>query len=297
MTFVPKIPQKVQYLLNFDYPQIAQFCPRKPFVGGRIGHDLELLFLLLLMKKVTNWSYRTIAEMGDVSHSTLIRANAKFLQRQVYEKFFVHLVKTAYKNRLINGKYVAMDSSFVKTFSKKQELGSEDWNGFKKAYGFKLHLLMDTETKMPIALIIGNGIAHDGTMAIPLLKKARSWLKKVGYVLADKGYDDGDIVQWITGELKAKAGIPMRKKNKRAKGKNNRYGNLLNWQLKAAGRTFKTSLLHKRIAVERSFSQLKRVYNLGQEETRGILNFAKNAYLALISYMLHLFWLAGVTKL
>jgi transposase len=297
MTFVPKMPAKVQFLLDFSYPQIAQFCPRKPFIGGRIGHDLELLFLLLLMKKVTNWSYRTIAEMGSVSHSTLVRANAKFLKRGVYAKFFVHLVKAAYKNGLIKGKFVAMDSSFVRTFSKKQEVGSENWNGFKKAYGFKLHLLIDTETKMPIALIIGNGIAHDGTLAVPLLKKARAWLKKVGYVLADKGYDDGDIVKWITGELKAKAGIPMRKKNKLAKGKKNRYGNLLNWQLKAAGRTFKKSILRKRTEVERSFSSLKRVYFLGKEEMRGILNFAKNAYLSLISHMLKLFWTAGVTKL
>lgn len=45
-------------------------------------------------------------------------------------------------------------------------------------------------------------------VAIPLLKKARPWLKKVGYVLADKGYDDTDIVEYIAKNLKAKAGIP-----------------------------------------------------------------------------------------
>ena len=297
MTFVPKMPQKVQYLVDFSYPQIHLLCPRTPFVGGRIGHDKELLFLLLLIKKVTNWSYRDIASMGSVSHSTLVRANENFLQKKVYEKFFIHLVKTAYRNGLIQGRYVAMDSSFVKTFSKRQELGSENWNGFKKAYGFKLHLLVDCETKFPLALIIGNGVASDGTLAIPLLKKARPWLKKVGYVLADKGYDDTDIVNWILKELKAKAGIPMRRKSKLARGKKNRYGNLLNWQLKAVGRTFKKSILGRRTAIERSFSSAKRIYHLGKEETRGILNFAKNAYLALISYMLKLFWIAGVTQI
>jgi transposase len=297
MLFVPKMPEKVQYLLEFSYPQIHLFCPRKPFIGGRIGHNKELLFLLLLIKKVTNWSYRDLASQGGISHSTLVRANQKFLQKKVYEKFFLHLVKTAYKKGLIKGRSVAMDSSFVKTFSKKQEVGSQNWNGFKKAYGFKLHLLIDTETKMPLALIIGNGVAADGTLAIPLLKKARTWLKKVGYVLADKGYDDTDIVNWIMKELQAKAGIPMRRKSKLAKGKKHRYGNLLNWQLKAVGRTFKKSILKKRTEIERSFSQLKRVYHLGREETRGVLNFARNAYLALISYMLKLFWIAGLTKI
>lgn len=294
MLFVPKMPKKIQYLLSFSYPQIDKFCPRKPFVGGRIGHSKELLFVLLLIKKVTNWDFRTIAEIGGVSHSSLVRANEKFLKTRVYEKFFIHLVKTAYRKGLIAGKFVAMDSSFVQTFSKKQEVGSENWNGFKKAYGFKLHLLIDADTKFPIALIITNGIAHDGTLAVPLLKKARSWLKRVGYVLADKGYDDLDIVNWIMKELKAKAGIPMRKKSKLAKGEKYRYGNLLNWKLKAVGRTFKKSILGKRTGVERSFSQLKRVYHLGKEETRGLLSFAKNAYLALISYMLKLFYVEGI---
>lgn len=53
MVFVPKTPKKVQYLLDFSYPQIAQFCPRKPFVGGRIGYDKQLLFLLLREKKIS----------------------------------------------------------------------------------------------------------------------------------------------------------------------------------------------------------------------------------------------------
>src|SRR5579864_2914130 len=113
----------------------------------------------------------------------------------------------------------------------------------------------------------------DSTVAIPLL---RYWLRKCGYVLADKGYDDGDIVNWIVKSLQAKAGIPIRKKNKLAK-----------------GRTFKKSIYNKRSSIERVFSILKRTYHLGKEETRGILNFAKNVYLTLICYMFKLFHIAN----
>lgn len=296
MIFVPKFPKKVQYLFSFSFPYIHHFCQKSTaelFLGGRPGYDREFLFMLLLMKKVTNWSFRTIGEMAGVSHSTLVRANSYFLQKHIYEKVFIHLVKEGYSKGLIQGKTVAMDSSFVKTFSKKQEMGSEGYNGHKKAFGFKLHLLIDATTKFPIALIIGNGLANDGTLAIPLLKKARSWLRKTGYVLADKGYDDGDIVNWIVKSLHAKAGIPIRKKSKLAKGKKNRYGNLLNWQLRAKGRTFKKSIYNKRTTVERCFSSLKRTYYLGKEEMRGFLAFAKNCYLSLISYMLKLFYITN----
>ncbi len=295
MTFVPKLPVKVQYLTTFSYSFIQEISAKTPsekFLGGRPGYDKELLFFMLLFKKVTNWSYRTVGEIGGVSHSTLVRANNFFLKNHIYEKYFVYLVKQAYKQGLISGKYVAMDSSFVKTFSHKQESGSETWNDFKKGYGFKLHVLVDCETKFPIALCITNGLANDMTLAIPLLQKARYWLKKCGYVVADKGYDDSDIVNWIMKVLKAKAGIPIRKKSKLAKGKKNRYGNLLNWQLKANGRTFKKSIYNKRTTVERFFSTVKRVFHLGKEETRGFMAFAKNCYLALISYMLKLFYIA-----
>lgn len=295
MILVPKLPKKVQFVLNFSFPLIRTLCQKtkaQQFVGGRPGFDREMLFGWLLVKKVTNWDYRTIASMAGVSHPTLIRANDLFLKRGIYDRIFLHLVKRAYKQRLIKGHYVAMDSSFVHTFSKRQEEGSENWNDHKGGYGFKLHLLIDCETKFPIALCITNGLAHDMTLAIPLLKKARFWLKKCGYVLADKGYDWGDLVNWIVQKLHAKAGIPI-KKHKR--GKNYSWeGATKNFQLKAKGRSLKKSIYNRRTAVERVFAVLKRTYHLGKEETRGITNFFKNVYLTLICYMLKLFNIAGI---
>lgn len=293
MLLVPQMPGKAQYLLQFSFPLVKKLCQKttsERFIGGRNGYDKEVLFGWLLIKKVTNWDYRTIASMAGVSHPTLLRANDLFLRKHLYEGVLISLVKQAYKQGLIKGTYVAMDSSFVHTFSRKGELGSEGWNGFKEAYGFKLHLLIDCETKFPIALCITNGIANDMTLAIPLLKKARYWLRKTNYVLADKGYDWGDLVNWIVEKLHAKAGIPI-KKHKR--GKNYSWeGAWRNFQQKAKGRTLKKSIYNRRSSIERVFSVLKRTYHLGHEETRGILNFAKNCYLTLICYTLKLFDIA-----
>lgn len=300
MTLVPQMPEKVQYLLRFSFPLVTKLCKKtasEQFVGGRKGYDKETLFGWLLIKKVTNWDYRTIASMASVSHPTLIRANDLFLKKHLYETVMISLVKQAYKAGLIKGTYVAMDSSFVHTFSKRGEVGSEGWNGFKEAFGFKLHLLIDAETKFPIALCITicitNGVAADNTLAIPLLKKARYWLRRTGYVLADKGYDWGDLVNWIVKKLHAKAGIPI-KQHKR--GKNYAWeGAWRSFQQKAKGRSIKKSIYNRRTAIERVFSVLKRTYHLGHEETRGIINFAKNCYLTLICYMLKLFDIAGVS--
>lgn len=293
MILVPQMPEKVQYLQSFSFPLVNQVCqktPKEQFSGGRPGYDKDVLFGWLLVKKVTNWDYRTIASMAGVSHPTLLRANDLFLEKKVYEKVLIDLIKQAYQKGLIRGKYVALDSSFVHTFSKRGELGSEGWNEFKKAYGFKVHLLIDCETKMPLAVCITNGLAADCTLAIPLLKKARYWLKRCGYVVADKGYDWGDLINWIVKMLKAKAGIPI-KEHKR--GKNYAWeGAWKNFTLKAKGRSLKKSIYKRRSTIERVFSVLKRTYHLGKEETRGIVNFAKNVYLTLICYTLKLFYVA-----
>jgi len=298
MILVPKIPRKIQYLQHFSFPLVNQLTAKtekEQFSGGRPGYDKEFLFSWLLVRKIMDWDYRTVADMAGVSHPTLIRANTLFLMKKVYHKVFIHLVKTAYRSRLIKGIHVALDSSFVKTFSGREEDGSNGWNGFKETYGFKLHLLIDTATHFPIALVVGDGTTNDGQWALPLLKRARPWLKKVGYVLADKGYDSTDIVTYIFKRLHAKAGIPIRKKSRLAKGKKNRYGNYLNWKMKASGRSLKRSILNKRSSVERVFSSLKRIYHLGHEEVRGIISFAKQVYLSLICYMLKLFYIAGVS--
>ena len=291
INITPKFPKKVQFLLELDFSCLDELIVRKPFIGGRIGYDKKILFVWLLIKKVMGWDYRTASDMAGLSHTTLVRANNRFSRKGVYQKFLIQLVKLSYRNGLIKGKRVAMDSSFVKTYSRKIEDGSGGWNGHKEAIGFKLHALIDAETGVPIALIVTDGVTSDYNLAIPLLNKARPWLKKVGYVLADKGYDSDQIVKFIVSSLNAKAGIPIRRISK---GKNrNHKGAYLNWKLKAKGRSVKKSILNKRTEVERFFSYLKRVCKLGKDATRGIKRFVDNTYLACIFYMLKRVWIVG----
>lgn len=196
MLITPKLPEKVQFVANFSSPLVKKLLKKtkeEAFLGGRKGYDKEVLFTWLLTKKLTNWNYRTIASMAGVSHPTLIRANNLFLKRKVYETVMVDMVKKAYRKGLIKGKFVALDSSFAHTFSKRGELGAKGWNEFKKGYSFKLHLLIDTETKFPLSLCITNELAADNTLVVKLLRKTRPYLKQCGYVLADKGYDDGEL--------------------------------------------------------------------------------------------------------
>lgn len=274
MLVLKHLPKKVKFMMELSFPLINKLYPRKPFIGGRVGFPKELVFKWLLVKKITNWDYRSVA----------VRRNKQFERKEIYQKLFGYLVKEAVKIGLINGEKVAIDSSFVKTYSGEEENGSCGFNGYKKADGFKLHALIDAKTKFPLALVVTNGLVNDCQIALPLLKRAKPYLKRQGYVLADKGYDSTDIVAWIMQKLKSKL----------AKGRKGRYGNLANWKLKAVGRTFKKSILNLRTEIERFFSTLKRTFYMGKELTRGIKAFTGNAYLSLISYCLKRFYVVGV---
>ena len=90
MQFVPQMPWKVQFLSSFSFAFVSKLCKKseiEKFVGGRPGYTKDFLFGWLLVKKVTNWDYRTIASMADVSAATLCRANTFFLAKGIYPEF------------------------------------------------------------------------------------------------------------------------------------------------------------------------------------------------------------------
>src|SRR3972149_6034710 len=99
-------PKKIKFLLEFSFPMIEKLFPRKGFIGGRMGYPKGLIFQWLLVKKTTNWDYRTIEELAGISHQTLIRRNHQFLVKDVYQKFFVSLVRKAVRIGLIVGEKV-----------------------------------------------------------------------------------------------------------------------------------------------------------------------------------------------
>ena len=103
MKVIDHLPKKVKFIMALQFPIIDKFFPRKGFVGGRIGYPKAEIFKWLLVKKVTNWDYRSIADMSGISYPTLARRNQQFEAKNVCQKFFLHLVKKAAALRLIKG--------------------------------------------------------------------------------------------------------------------------------------------------------------------------------------------------
>jgi len=285
MRILTRCPKRVKYLLGFSSPFLTRLVRKKKF--GRHGYDYTLIFKYLLIKQACNLTYRDLEETTGIHNSTFVKARTIFVQKQVFLKFFRHLVKTLVARGLLTAEYVAIDGSFVETYSKRKEEGSAYW-GKTEAHGFKLHALVDAKSEVPIAIVITNGKVHDSQLLVPLCRKLTSYKLKPSHVIADKAYDSDDLVAFIIQKLSALASIPVRAKHKQL---------VINLAAKQQGRTDDRAIYRKRTSVERVFSYLKGKYHLGSEKTRGIANFLINVFLSAIYLIIEKFrgWEVEIT--
>src|SRR4030042_2370809 len=211
MRILTHCPDRVKYILAFSSPALRRLFRKKKF--GRHGHDYTKIFKYLLIKQACSLTYRDLEVATGVDYSTLAKVRSTFTQRGVYPKFFRHLIRELVARGALTCEYVAIDGSFVETYSGKPEDGSAYW-GKEEAYGFKLHALVDAQTELPIALVITDGKAHESKLLIPLCQKLASYHLNPSYVIADKAYDSDDLVAFIVKKLGALASIPVRASHK-----------------------------------------------------------------------------------
>lgn len=277
MRILTRCPKRVKYLLGFSSPFLTRLVRKKKF--GRHGYDYTLIFKYFLIKQACNLTYRDLEEATGIHNSTFVKTRKVFSQKQVFLKFFRHLVRLLVDRGHLTAEYVAVDGSFVETYSKRKEKGSAYW-GKTEAHGFKLHALVDAVSEVPIAIVITDGKVHDSQLLVPLCKKLESYKLKPSYVIADKAYDSDDLVAFIIQKLSALASIPVRAKAKQS---------AVNLAAKQQGRTDDPAVYRRRTSVERVFSYLKGKYHLGSERTRGIANFLINVFLSAICLVLEKF--------
>ena len=89
--------------------------------------------------------------------------------------------------------------------------GSVDDEGIGRSRGgltSKIHCVVDGLGN-PVDFLLTGGQKHDSKMARPLLEK-----KKADFVVADKAYDNDDMIQMITMEMNAIAVIPSKSNRK-----------------------------------------------------------------------------------
>ena len=183
------------------------------------------------------------------------------------------------------GQRVALDSTTLKGWVNGGRSEPSDpeagWSVKKNTHGrveytlgWKLHLLVDCETELPMAASISPGNTHDVTRASNVLGEARSTNSKFHpkYVLADAGYSSKDLFRLVPRQYRATPIIMVNKHHKRLVERFGIMENTAEWK----------AIYSQRQAVERAFSRLKGQRSLNHITTRGLRKVTLHCYLALI---------------
>lgn len=154
---------------------------------------------------------------------TFSRFLDKLTKPEELEKLFRDLVIKAKELNIIDRDSVAIDSTKLDSYEAakpKKTIVDDGTNpnwGMKKDtngnnikwFGWKLHILCDTKSELPLDILVTPASVYDGTQAIPLieqfLKNYRNIFKPTYYIM-DSGYDFDYIYKDIIGKYE---GIPI----------------------------------------------------------------------------------------
>lgn len=307
-------------------------------MGNKIGVPDERMSALLLMFN-TNKTLRTmetwiaynsriqdaIGMPSPIDHTTLCRAfndvNEDFLR-----KLFHTLVMKLYDKSVITGRFLVVDATHIyaycntRRYTDYHSVEGAGWgNHHGSFYGYKVHILIDSESEMPIAMTLSSGEDHDSTHFIPLIEEFQEKydFDEIIAVLADGAYDDNafkKIVQKGTGGVFLPACNPRRSNILKmmkltVKKLFDKYGNRIQSvqdAFKYLGQKFLTDfnidlgsqienklveLISERIhrpfrsAVERVFSRLKSMTSFERPKSRRFKSVKKNIWWCLIGYL------------
>jgi transposase len=196
------------------------------------------------------------------------------------------LVRSRYADTPGFGQRVAIDSTTLKGWSNGGKTNKSDpeagWSvktgtqGMKESvYGWKLHLMVDCETELPIAAIVTPGNTNDVTRASHVLREARFTTSKFHprFVMADAGYSSKELFALIRRQYKAEPIIKVNRGHKKLMERFGVWEDTVTWK----------ALFGQRTAVERAFSRIKGQRSLNHIRVRRRMKVTAHCYLALIA--------------
>jgi transposase len=193
------------------------------------------------------------------------------------------------KKGRIKGKAVALDSTFIKAYSRRS---IDNRTGYSdpesrigravraKDLGYRLHLAVDVKSELPVAMVVVSANENEKKHSINLLRKASVYVKPKK-VLADAQYSaasfreeafkDGalPVIPYPRNQQRGVKGVLRVDKKFRSHGPR---------KLKDAYR--------KRVVVERVFSRLKLLAGLGQHCLRGLAKITFHSQLCVLAMLL-----------
>jgi hypothetical protein len=209
--------------------------------------------------------FKQTPDIGNFTH---------FLQRigtDTFEQLFQVVVQQLLDEGFLNLHFIAQDGSILEGNPDDKEAGW-GWDHIEEefVYGYKIHVIVDTNTELPITLSVTKANVHDSKEFQRLYSETKSYKTKfpTRFFTADKAFDTRNVRMTL---LKDNA-QPIIKASK-----THIEPHYPKWFLEKH---------KKRVAVERFFSRLKEYLNLKNQGIYGKKNLILYAYFICIGMLI-----------
>ena len=185
--------------------------PEDKHKTGPKKYSLKSLATVLLFRPLLRLSsdrdlVRKLAEFSELrkasglksvpSNSTISRAR----DRINIPDIFYQLVRKAKELGLTRGFILSVDSTQFKAYLKGDKGAKLGYCAAKDEYvfGYKLHIITDAESELPIAVVVTPANEHDSKHLRPLLRRVwKNFVCEARKLLADSAYDSSAIRKFL----------------------------------------------------------------------------------------------------
>jgi hypothetical protein len=302
-----------------------------------VSYDRMMSLLLMIttnrtLRTMEHWiayNIRIQEALGmskPIDHSTLSRAFTE-VSEDFLKKLFHKVVLKLHDKGVITGRFLVVDATHIYAYcntrkdTNRYPVEGAAWGVHQgRFYGYKVHILIDAESELPIVMILSSGEDHDSIHLEPLIEEfdENYDFEEVIAVLADGAYDKKDFRKKVsekTGGLFLPACNPRRSKILKTmkltvKKLFNKHGDKIKSVqdgFKYLGQKFLTEFeidlgvkrenrlvemiaerLHRpyRAAVERVFSRLKELNSFTRPKSKRIKTVIKTVWWCLIGTLM-----------
>lgn len=220
--------------LNFDL--LINCLNKSHATRGPKGYDIKPMLYSLVAMQVEKIKYRKqlvdrltcdpvfryncgFSVLGlTPSESSFSRFFTKISKTKELEECFITTVKQAQNLGIITGENLAVDSTKIDAYEKAKpnsQLSNDgvsanwgmklDTNGNRiKWFGYKLHIAADTDSELPLSILVTPANKYDSEVAVELLDKFikdYSLVKNPKNVIMDAGYDSKNNFNYIMHQM------------------------------------------------------------------------------------------------
>ena len=200
-------------LSNLDLSEIEvslfknyQYEKGKPGRPPQSPTGLFICFILMFLRMDSYRDFHAFLEKDSFWRRYLgftqtpdIGTFSHFIKRiggPLFEQLFYQIVQQLLNNDFLSRHCIAIDGSILKGKPDDIQAGW-GWDHINKCYvyGYKIHVIVDIKTELPLALYITKANVHDSQAFISLYSQVKTYDSRFHIVsfLADKGYDSSKI--------------------------------------------------------------------------------------------------------